>query len=120
MPRRRDGIYFNRKTKEIVSTNGHVDGLDLKGWVKISDNPRLRLLVVRELLLEKGLIRNERAVYWSGFRASGRADDVGQTLGLTLSKRTERESELRSSQRRDSGSAARRLLRSIFGPRRAF
>lgn len=114
------GIYFNRKTKEVVSTNGHVEDFDLKGWVRVSDDPTLRLLVVREVLLEKGLIRNDRTVYWSGFRGSGRADGDGWAVGLTLSKQTERESDLKSTQRRrGSGSAVQRLLRSILGSRTA-
>lgn len=79
------GIYFNRKTKEVASINGHEEDFDLSGWVRVSADPGLRLLVMRELLLEKGLIRDDRAVYWSGFRGSDRADDDGSAVGVTFS-----------------------------------
>lgn len=110
------GIYFNRKTKEVVSINGGQEDFDLNGWARVSDDPTLRLLVVRELLLEKGLIRNDRAVYWSGFRTPGRADDDGSAVDLTFLKQGRQESDLRSARRRrGSGSAVQRLLRSILG-----
>lgn len=114
------GIYFNRKTREVISINGHEDRLDLKGWVKISDEPSLGLLAVRELVMEKRLAKDARDVYWSGFRRSGPGGDDGQAVGVTFLKQARRESELKSTQRRrGSGSAVQRLLRSIFGPRAA-
>ena len=114
------GIYFNRKTEEVVSINGHQDGFDLKGWVRVSDDPTLRLLVVRELLKENRLAKDARRVYWSGFRGSAPGDD-GSAVDTTFLKQARRESELKSAQRRrGSGSALWRLLRSILGSRAAF
>lgn len=73
------GTYFNSTTNEIVAVRLSDDkefpaG---NGWVKVTDNPRLGLLLVRDLLVKQKLVKDPRLVYWYGFRGSadGRESD---------------------------------------------
>ena len=119
------GIYFNRKTREVVSINGGQGDFDLSGWARVSDDPTLRLLAVRELLLAKGLIRNDRAVYWSGFRGSAPGGDDSSAVGVTFSIPAQPQTDLKPSHHRPGGllspilTAMQVLLRFVFGPRAA-
>lgn len=66
------GMYFNPATHELVPVGLSRDEKVSpgSGWVKISDDPRLGLLAVRDLLVRKGLVNDPHTVYWYGFRGS--------------------------------------------------
>jgi len=72
------GMYFNPTFNEIVavglSQDEHLPAGN--GWIKVSDNPRLGLLAVRDLLVRQGLVRHAEVVYWYGLKGSaGGRDD---------------------------------------------
>ena len=59
----RTGIYFNDATKEITSvTNGALPSE--AGWTHLTDETQLGLLAVRSNLTDRGLVGDDRAVYW--------------------------------------------------------
>ncbi len=110
------GIYFNRKTKEVVSINGHQEHLDLKGWLRVSDDSNLRLLAVRKLLRERRLVRDETRVYWSGFRVSSSNGAIGLPLSDNVARTRVREASghRRGGALASAWAALRRLVRSVF------
>lgn len=57
------GIYFNRTKNEVMSvTDG--DARPGPEWLHLSDEPRLGLLAIRELVKEAGLVADLSEVYW--------------------------------------------------------
>ena len=59
----RTGIYYNDATKEITSvTNGALPSE--AGWTHLTDETQLGLLAVRSILTDRGLVNDDRAVYW--------------------------------------------------------
>ncbi len=65
------GIYFNVAFHEVLAVGLSKDEAfpEQDGWTKVSDNPRLGLLAVRQLLVGKGLVSDPRKVDWFGTRA---------------------------------------------------
>ena len=61
------GIYFNSASKEIFARSSLATPLpESEGWAKVSDDPRIRLLAVRELLTIDGFVDDPRPVDWYG------------------------------------------------------
>ncbi len=57
------GVYYNDITHEITS----VTNSDLPsgaGWTHLTDEAQLGLLAVRAMLIDRGLVDDDRAVYW--------------------------------------------------------
>lgn len=114
----RPAVYFNPTTNEIFTVGLSQDEQFPagNGWIKVSDNPRLGLLPVRELLVQQGLVENARRVYWYGFRGS--AD--GRENDRAFSQSWQRADVAASRQQRLSFSVLSRvrdLLRTLFGVR---
>ncbi len=94
------GIYFNSASKEIFARSSLATPLpESEGWAKVSDDPRIRLLAVRELLAIDGFVDDPRPVDWYGTNL--RPDDqeltellaemsVGASCFLELSARGSR------------------------------
>ena len=59
----RTGIYYNDARKEITSvTNGALPSE--AGWTHLTDETQLGLLAIRSILTDRGLVGDDRAVYW--------------------------------------------------------
>lgn len=57
------GMYYNDATKEITSvTNGTLPSE--AGWTHLTDETQLGLLAVRSILAERGMVDDDRTVYW--------------------------------------------------------
>ena len=57
------GIYYNNMTQEITSvTNGDLPSE--AGWTHLTDESQLGLLAVRAILVGRGLVEDDTAVYW--------------------------------------------------------
>ncbi len=59
----RTGIYFNPSTNEVTSVTD-ADVPPRSQWQHVSDDSRLGLLAIRELVLERGLADDPTTVYW--------------------------------------------------------
>ena len=57
------GIYFNGSTNEITSAIDTEQALGQE-WLQVSDDRGLRLLAVRKLLVERGIVEDPTTVYW--------------------------------------------------------
>ncbi len=57
------GMYFNQITKEITSvTTGDLPSES--GWTHVTDETQLGLLAARAILVDRGLVDDDSAVYW--------------------------------------------------------
>lgn len=57
------GIYYNAITKEITSVTNDTLPSDA-GWTHLTDETQLGLLAVRSILADRGIVDDDRAVYW--------------------------------------------------------
>ncbi len=57
------GIYYNDITKEITSVTNS-DPPSEAGWTHLTGETKLGLLAVRAIVVGRGLVDDEKAVYW--------------------------------------------------------
>ena len=62
----KSGIYFRPETEELETITGENDTLPGGGWQLLTDDTEPGLVAARALLVERGLVDEQRAtdVYW--------------------------------------------------------
>ncbi|MEE8346552.1 MAG: hypothetical protein V3S20_04295 [Dehalococcoidia bacterium] len=89
MEQGRAGIYFRRETKEVCRIGSDSEAPPGDGWAKVSEEPDLGLLEVREILRARNLVDDPREVYWYGLRSDEMPDGITTSMFRNFKRSSE-------------------------------
>ncbi len=70
-----NGIYFSSERNEVFAKICEEDSLpEDVSWVHVSDDPNLGLMVIREMVVRRGLASDREGVYWYGLKTKPQDD----------------------------------------------